>query len=174
MKISISMASGPGPHLDMEQLMALGPGPHLDMELMMALGPGPHLDMDPMTQGRWTPGGIHCCAPSRSWHDRCPRGAKWKSISRQWHERCPRGVMKSESSQQPKKAERTSPKKISISMASGPGPHLAHSKMNTCLVTHSHGNSRCCCGAVADIFDKHVHVHLGTGMGTRPPAPLQT
>ena len=46
MKISISMASGPGPHLDMEQLMALGPGPHLDMELMMALGPGPHLAMN--------------------------------------------------------------------------------------------------------------------------------
>ena len=41
----ISMALGPGPHLDMDP-MALGPGPHLDMKLKMALGPGPHLDMN--------------------------------------------------------------------------------------------------------------------------------
>ena len=84
--------------------------------------------------------------------------------------------------------ERTSQMKISISMASGPGPHLdmeqlmalgpgphlENMKMHKCLVTHSHGNSRCCCGAVADTFGKHVHGHLGTGMGMRPPAPLQT
>ena len=65
MKNWISMASGPGPHLDLEQLMALGPGPHLDLEHPMALGPGPHLG--------------HTKMP---WHERCPRAMESKSSQR--------------------------------------------------------------------------------------------